>query len=290
MDLVSRYSIAFDRFAVNMNGDSIVFYNYLGKSFLLIRKSDFRRLYDFKCDEWQEIKFISWSEKGENLVICYNEEVIAFNIYSKRTEFCLSVDREIRCAYLLDNRKILLEYPNEIKLVNQCAQSECSFYIDSYTKTRNRIVFIFDGCLTVLSLDFIVLFQRFISYARVQQFDVYKSKYYCNVDGTVKGVDYVFELTGEISEFRLTKNFIYCYNKNEIKVFEKHSDALLLALKADTFFIDKKNEVLYLLHGNSFLMYQKPRKQYLFQMIDENILYKEKEHEFDLSDDVELIP
>lgn len=290
MDLVSRYPVAFDRFAVNMNGDSIVFYNYLGKSFLLIRKSDFKQLYDFKCDEWQEIKFISWSEKGENLVICYDEEVIDFNIYSKRTEFRLSVDREIRCAYLLDNRKILLEYPNEIKLVNQCAQSECSFYIDSYTKTKNRIVFIFDGYLTVLSLDFIVLFQRFVSYARVQQFDVYRSKYYCNVDGTVKGIDYVFELTGGISEFRLTKNFIYCYNKNEIKVFEKHSDALLLALKADSFFIDKKNEVLYLLHGNSFLMYQKPRKRYLFQMIDENILYKEKEHEFDLSDDVELIP
>ncbi|ELQ74583.1 hypothetical protein THOM_2496 [Trachipleistophora hominis] len=290
MDLVSTYSISFNRFAVNMNGNTIVFYNYLGRRFLLVRKNDYRRLYNFTYDELQKIKFISWSEKGENLVICHTDEVTAFNIYTKKTELRLSVDKMVLGAYLLDNRKILLEYQKEIKLINQCAQSECSFYIDSYTKAKNRIVFIFDGYLTVLNLDFIVLFQRFISYCQIKQFDIYKNKYYYNEDGIIKGVDYVFECKDEISEFKLTKNFVYCYSKKNLKIFEKHSDSVLLALEADSFFLDKSREILYLLYDNSFLVYKKPRKCYLFQMIEGNITYKEREYEFDLSDNVELIP
>lgn len=289
MDAFLTKSMPFDRFAVNTTGNTIVFYNYLGSSISVVQKSSLTKIFDFPLARFPPIRSITWSAKGESLVINCSQ-VIALNIYTRDHEYLYDSESEPENAFLLDNRKLLLGFKDEIRLKNRSSMTESSFFVDAYIKAADRIVFVYDGCLTVLNLDFVVLFQKIISFDLVRQLDIYGKKYYFMEKKEIRGIDLVFALKEEIEGFKLTRDLVYTYSKEKLKVFSKHSEEMLLEKAPGYFFIDKDKDVLYILEGNYFCIYKKRTKSYTFTLIENNITYKEKEHEFDLSDDVEQIP
>lgn len=273
----------------------LVFYKCEQNTVIIYNYNKKKVWYSYQFGSETAIKHINWSDIGENLVVIANG-VIVFNIFTQNIEFRYITDSgRIIQAYLLTNRKLLLELVrNRLQLIDQFGQLEITYFFTAYKKYKNRVFLLFNGVLYTLNINLKTLDQYVVSFNQVNSFNVYNRKVYLlekikqdksDVSYIIRGRDFAFYLENELDSFQISKKFLFAQKGETVRVFNKHSQEDILTSGFSDFYVDADNERLFILNKGILKIYDGTKTDYSFKLIDSRKVYIEEEHEFDSSDD-----
>lgn len=207
--------------------------------------------YTYQFGSESVIKHVNWSDLGENLVITA-DSVIVFNVYTKEIEFrYITGSGKISKAYLLKNRKLLIElYKKKLELINHLGQIEITYYFTAYEKYKDKIFLLLNGVIYTLDNNFQTIDQYVISFSKINSFTIYNKKVYHFEENKI----HQLEQKAILSQLDQKCHLDHRGHSNRRRQ-KNHRDPRHLKNHSDQQYCLDKSDLSFMIRGKDFVFY-----------------------------------